>query len=261
MSQVNYCPNQSAVGRRIRPGLPGEHLTWGDDKPPAWREIVGVVADVRQRNLEEDSRPVFYRPYLQGLDQDLNLAVRVRSQADMPHVTEALRKTVLEADPRQPWGQVQSMQQIIYDSESLSLRRPVVRLLGSFGLLGVILATLGLYAVLSYSVTERTREIGIRMALGASRSQVLRQIALDTFRLTSPGAVIGVAAAYWLSSLLPSGHIGWSGSGVFLYGVSRADTVTYVVVAAALGFVSMVATFAPARRAINIDPAVALRCD
>ena len=251
-----FFPNGSAVGRRIRTGL--EHVSSAEDQS-VWREIVGVVADVRQRNLEEDSRPVFYRPYLQGLDEDLSVVVRARSEKDMNQVAALLRKAVREADPQQPWGDVKSMRQIIYKSESLSLRRPVVRLLGSFGLLGAILAMLGLYAVLSYSVSERTREIGIRMALGASRGQVLRQITLDTFRLIAPGAVTGVAAAYGLSALLPSGHIGWSGSGVFLYGVSRADAVTYISVATALGCVSMLAAFTPARRAMRIDPTAALR--
>jgi predicted permease len=243
-----FFPNGSAVGRRIRT----------EDKS-GWREIVGVVEDIRQRNLEEDSRPVFYRPYLQGLDEDLSVAVRARSEADMNQVATSLRKAVREADPQQVWWDVKSMRQIIYDSESLSLRRPVVRLLGSFGLLGAILATLGLYAVLSYSVSERTREIGIRMALGARRSQVLRQITFDTLRLIAPGAMAGVAAAYGLSSLLPAGHIGWSGSGVFLYGVSRGDAVTYVAVAAALGCIAILAALTPARRAISIDPAGALR--
>jgi predicted permease len=243
-----FFPNGSAVGRRIRT----------EDKS-GWREIVGVVEDVRQRNLEEDSRPVFYQPYLQGLDEDLSVAVRARSEADMNQVAASLRKAVREVDPQQPWGKLKSMRQKIYDSESLSLRRPVVRLLGSFGLLGAILATLGLYAVLSYSVSERTREIGIRMALGARRSQVLRQITLDTLRLIAPGAVAGVAAAYGLSSLLPTGHIGWSGSGVFLYGVSRGDAVTYISVAAVLGCIAILAALTPARRAISIDPAGALR--
>jgi predicted permease len=248
MAQM-FFPNTNALGRRIQ--MAGN--------PPVWREIVGVVADVRQRNLEEDSRPVFYRPYLQGLDNSLSVAVRTRSQAEMPQVAASLRKSVREADPQQPWDDVKSMQQIIDNSESLSLRRPVVRLLGAFGLLAVILATAGLYAVLAYSVTERTREIGIRMALGACRGQVLGQVALDTLRLITPGAIIGVASAYWLSCLLPSGHIGWSGSGVLLYGVSRADAITYVTVATALASVSMFASFVPARRAMQVDPAAALR--
>jgi putative ABC transport system permease protein len=149
-------PNGDAVGHRIRM----------EEQSPVWREIVGIAANVRQRNLEEDSRPVFYRAYEQGLDLGVNFAVRVRSRAEMPRVAEALRKTVRDADPQQPWGAVESMRQIIYHSESLSLRRPVVRLLGAFALIALILAGAGLFAVLSQWVAERTREIGIRMAVG-----------------------------------------------------------------------------------------------
>jgi putative ABC transport system permease protein len=121
--------------------------------------------------------------------------------------------------------------------------------------------TRAVYCLLSrsYSVTERTREIGIRMALGASRREVLGQITLDTLRLIAPGAMIGVLGAYWLSSLLPSGHIGWSGSGVFLYGISRLDAVTYLAVPTGLAAVSMFASFVPARRAMLVDPASSLR--
>ena len=246
-----FFPNASPLGRHIRM----VHAI-----QPAWQEIVGVVADVRQRNLEEDSRPVFYQPFLQITSLDtFSIVARVPSDADMPRVAGLLRKAVRDAAPHQEWWEVKSMHQLIYDSESLSLRRPVVRLLGSFGVLGAILAMLGLYAVLSYSVGERTREIGIRMALGARRSQVLRGIALDTARLIAPGTMIGAGAAYGLSLLLPTGHIGWSGSGVFLYGVSRTDAVTYLSVMAGLGCVAMLAALTPARRAIKIDPAGALR--
>jgi putative ABC transport system permease protein len=97
------------------------------------------------------------------------------------------------------------------------------------------------------------------MALGARRRQVLWQIALDTLHSVAPGAATGMLAAYWLTSLLPSGHIGWSGSGVFLYGVSRADILTYLMVVATLAGVSMFATFVPAKRAMQVDPATALR--
>jgi predicted permease len=242
-------PRGDAVGHRIQT----------DERPAIWREIVGIARDLRQRNLEEDSRPVFYRPYEQGLDFGISMAVRVRSTAEMPRVAEALRKTVLEADPQQPWEAVKSMRQIIYDSESLSLRRPIVRLLGAFALIALLLAVAGLFAVLLHVVAERTREIGIRMAVGAQPAQVLRQIAGDTLRFTAPGALIGAISAYALSGLLPSGHIGWSGSGVFLYGVDRSDLVTYLGVFVWLSCICLAATVIPARRAARVDPSIVLR--
>jgi ABC-type antimicrobial peptide transport system permease subunit len=126
-------------------------------------------------------------------------------------------------------------------------------------LIAPILAGAGLFAVLSHSVAERRREIGIRMAVGARQTQVLRQIAGDTCRFTLPGALIGAVSAYALSALLPTGHIGWSGSGVFLYGVGRSDAVTYFGVFFGQCFISIAATFIPARRAMRVDPSVALR--
>src|SRR5262249_41246151 len=151
-------------------------------------------------------------------------------------------------EPRQPWGEWKSMRQVIYDSESLTLRRPIVAMLGAFGLLALLLASAGLYAVLSFWVTERTREIGIRLALGGQRTQLLRKISRDALHMAAPGVVVGAIGAYELSSLLPSGHIGWSGSGVFLYGVTRMDAITYIVSVLLLGGVSVLATIVPARR-------------
>lgn len=242
-------PNGDAIGHRIQM----------DDSPPVWREIVGVAADVRQRNLEEDSRPVFYHPFDQGPDYDLSLVVRVRSSADMSTTAHSLHDTVFEADPDIAWQPVESMRQVIYDSESLSLRRPVIRLLGAFGVLALLLTAVGMFAVLSYSVMARTREIGIRMAVGADQLQVLRQIVDEMLWFTVPGALVGTIAAYILSELLPSGHIGWTGSGVFLYGINRFDAVTYLSLFALLGFICLAASFLPARRAIHIDPCAALR--
>lgn len=239
----------AAVGARIQM----------EDEPGIWRKVVGMAGDIRQRNLEEDSRPLFYRPYPQGMDSDIALVVRARSESDMGALTRALRKAVAGVEPRQPWGEWKSMRQVIYDSESLTLRRPIVAMLGAFGLLALLLASAGLYAVLSYWVTERTREIGIRLALGGQRTQLLGKIVGDALRMAAPGVAAGAFAAYELGSLLPSGHIGWSGSGVFLYGVTRMDAITYVGAVLILGSVSVLATFVPARRAMRVDPVAALR--
>lgn len=242
-------PNGDAIDRRIEM----------DENPRVWREIVGIAADVRQRNLEEDARPVFYRPFGQGLGNNLTIAARVRSDAEMPQTAGAIERVVMKADPNVAWEPVKSMRQVIYDSESLSLRRPVIRLLGAFGLLALLLTAAGLFAVLSYSVVARTREIAIRMAIGARPAQLLRQIISEMAAFISLGAGVGSVSAYMLSQFLPSGHIGWSGSGIFLYGINRIDAVTYGTVLTLLGVICVVAAFLPARRAMGIDPNAALR--
>jgi predicted permease len=247
------------MARMFFPGGAVGHRIQMEDEPGIWRKVVGVAGDIRQRNLEEDSRPLFYRPYPQGMDLDVALVARARSESDFGALARALRKAVADVEPRQPWGGWKSMRQVIYDSESLTLRRPIVAMLAAFGLMAVLLASAGLYAVLSYLVTGRTREIGIRLALGGQRTHLLRKLLGDALRMAAPGVTAGAVAAYELSSLLPSGHIGWSGSGVFLYGVTRMDTITYVGAVLVLGSVSVLATLVPARRAMRVDPVAALR--
>lgn len=166
-----------------------------EDSPAVWREIVGVVEDVRQRNLDEDSAPIAYRPWDQAPQTDLSLAVRVASSSDIPAVTAKLRSELHTLDKSQVWEQVKTMDRLIDESESVSLRRPIVRLLGTFGIVAVLVAAAGLYGVMSYSVTQRTREIGIRVALGADRSTILTLVLRQTALLASVGIGAGITAS------------------------------------------------------------------
>jgi ABC-type antimicrobial peptide transport system permease subunit len=151
------------------------------------------------------------------------------------------------------------MQQQIHDSESLTLRRPLITLLASFGGLALILAIVGVFGVTSYSVSERTREIGIRVALGAARSAVARLVLRETLAVTFAGLAMGTLGALVLTRFFPTESIGWSGSGIYLYGISRTDALTYGFAAAALTTVAVAAAWVPARRAMHVDPLVALR--
>ena len=151
------------------------------------------------------------------------------------------------------------MPQQIHDSESLTLRRPIITLLASFGTLSLVLALVGVFGVTSYSVTERTREIGIRAALGAAHSEILGLVLRETFAVTLMGLAVGTLCAFALAQFFPTESIGWSGSGVFLYGVSRTDVLTYSCAAALLTSVALAASWLPARRASRLDPMIALR--
>jgi predicted permease len=243
-----FFPNENPLGRRFAFA----------DSPLTWREIVGVVSNVRQRNLDEDSQPIAYLPLAQTLPRDLHLAIRVRASADMGSVARGLSNWLRPLDQDLFWEQG-TMLQRIHDSESVSMRRPVVTLLALFGGLALLLALVGVFGVTSFSVAERTREIGIRIALGAARSEVAALVLKETLFLTAAGLASGALAALVLTQLLPAGPLGWSGSGVSLYGVSRTDLLTYSCSSILLGFVALSACYIPARRAMRVDPLVALR--
>jgi predicted permease len=244
-----YFPGETPLGKRIRM----------EDSPLVWREIVGVIGDVKQRNLDEDSAPIAYRPWNQAPPHELSLAVRVVAPADIPDVAKKLHDRLWSLDKTQVWGPTKTMKQLINRSESVSLRRPIVKLLGFFGILAAIIAAIGIYGLVSYSVTQRTSEIGVRVALGADRSAILALVLRQGALLTATGLGLGVTAAVGLTQLLPAGHIGWTGAAVNLYGVSRTDFLTYAGFSAFLGFVALLACYIPARRAARVDPMVALR--
>jgi ABC-type antimicrobial peptide transport system permease subunit len=135
----------------------------------------------------------------------------------------------------------------------------MVALLASFGTLAIVLVIVGIFGVTAYSVAERTREIGIRVALGAARGEIAGMVLRESLAVASFGLAIGGFCAFAMSRFFPTEGIGWSGSGIFLYGVSRTDSVTYLLAAAMLTSVALAACWLPARRAAKVDPMVALR--
>ena len=235
----------------------GYHIAMAGS-PSVWQEIVGVVSDFRQRNPEEDFRPLAYFPLAQTLPGRWSMAIRVRSSADLRNAAQSLGNWLRPVDEQLYW-QLGTMQLQIYNSESLTLRRPVVTLVASFGGLALMLAVVGVFGVTSYSVTERTREIGIRVALGAARGGIAGLVLRETFLVALAGIATGTFGAFALTRFFPTQGIGWSGSGVFLYGVSRTDALTYGSAAGLLALVALAASWIPARRATRVDPIVALR--
>lgn len=233
-----YWPSQSAVGHRIT-------FRWPD---PEWRTIAGVVADVRERGYEPEMKPGVYVPYSQlagSFTPPENLVVRV--SGDPLALAGAVRRIIAGVDPEQPIAAVRTMDDII--DLSVSDRRQQMTLLGAFAGLALLLASIGLYGVLSYAVTQRSREIGLRMALGASASSVVQLIVGRGLTLTGAGLGIGLALAWALTRAMRN----------LLYGVKASDPLTYAGVAALLGTIALVACWIPARRATKIDPIVILR--
>jgi putative ABC transport system permease protein len=235
----------------------GCHLAFADS-PKNWREIVGVVSDFRQRNPEEDLRPLAYFPVAQTLPHRWSMAIRLRAASDMGYVAPRISKWLQAVDPKLYW-ETGSMQEQIHNSESLTLRRPIITLLASFGSLALILVIVGVFGVTSYSVAERTREIGIRCALGAPRRKIAALVFRESLEVMFTGLAVGIFGAFAMAYLLPTEGIGWSGSGIFLYDVSRTDALTYLLATALLTSVVLAASWAPARRAMRVDPIVALR--
>jgi putative ABC transport system permease protein len=190
-----------------------------------------------------------YRPYSQILEHDMYLMVRARSAADAARLETRLRSQLLAIDPSKDWADIRPMREVISRSESMRLRRFILTVLGIFATLAVILAAVGTYGVMAYAVADRTREIGIRVALGATRSNVVNHVLSDTATLTVAGLVAGWVGAWALTRFMTS----------MLFGITATDRVTYCGVAGLLGVVAFVASYVPARRATEVDPLVALR--
>jgi putative ABC transport system permease protein len=228
-----FWPDEDAIGGRLR---------IGED---AWRTVVGVVGDVRHTGLDEEPKPEMFYPYLQSPLSFMTLMVR--STTDEQSLRASIQREIRAVDPDLPVYGIKSMEQLI--SESVSPRRLNMILLTTFAIVALVLAALGIYGVMAYSVSQRTHEIGIRMALGAQRGDVLKMIVGQGMILTLTGIGIGLAASFGLTRLMAS----------LLYGVTATDPLTFIVVALVLGTVALMASFIPARRATRVDPMEALR--
>jgi putative ABC transport system permease protein len=244
---------QDPMGRKFRMGGPDE-LTSPDLKKFPWFTIVGIVGDVKHDSLESETPIEIYVPFAQhsgGHTLNYRMLMVRSATADPLSITSLLRSAVTHVDPDQPIADLQSMDQVV--SDSLGSRRVSMSLLITFAGLALILAVIGIYGVMSYSVTQRTQEIGIRMALGADRKEVMLMIARQAFRLVAIGLAIGIVLAVGLSFGLSRVLAGQ------LFGVKATDPVTFAAVAAVLALVALLASGVPAHRATRINPVQALR--
>jgi putative ABC transport system permease protein len=238
-----FWPGEDALGKRFKIGP-------GDSQRP-WVTIVGVIGDVKEMGLEAPAKAEMFFPYQQLPDMRWNMPrdLAVRTTGDPMSVAAAARQAIWSVDRNQPVSNVRTMNEIL--SEEVARRRIGMTLLAAFAALALALASLGVYGVLSYSVAQRTREIGVRMALGAGRKDVLRMVLADGMRLAAAGVAIGLGAAFALTRLMAG----------LLFGISATDPATFVSIALLLAFVAFVACWVPARRATKVDPMIALRCD
>jgi putative ABC transport system permease protein len=228
-----YWPDEDPIGKRLAVG----------DGP--WRTVVGVVGDVKQAGLDIETRPEMFWPYYQ-LPVGFATFV-VRTNGDPAAMTSGVRRAMQEIDKELPLYDIKPVSEVI--SESVAPHRLNMLLLGIFAGLALVLAAVGLYGVVSYSVSQRTREIGIRVALGASHKSVLALVVGQGVVLTLIGVAIGVGASFFLTKFMSS----------LLFGVSATDPITFAAISLLLIGVSTVASVIPARRAMMVDPMVALR--
>jgi putative ABC transport system permease protein len=234
-----FFPNEDAIGKHIKPGIST------DEDDPAMREIIGVVADVRNRNLTSDWRPGYFLPQAQLPWDQMTMVVKTTS--DPRSLINAIQNEVHAMDQEVPVFNVKTMDE--YISTSVAAPRFNATLLMIFAAVALVLTIVGLYGVMSYSVAQRTNEIGIRMALGAQTRDVLRLIVSQGFKLVLIGLAVGLAGAFALTRVIAS----------LLFGVTTKDPLTFLAVAGLLGFVALLACYIPARRAARLDPLRALR--
>ncbi len=236
-----FFPHQDPIGKHIRPGMGNGY---GPGEPPM-REIVGVIGDVKQRGLGSDSDPEAYAPLAQSPFS--SMFVTARTANDPRSIIPAVRRCVASLNKNVPIYDVMTLDQ--YFAQSVVLPRVVTLLLTAFAGVALLLACVGIYGVISYIVVQRTHEIGIRMALGSQKSDVLRIMIGEGLRPALAGIALGVLIALRLTRLASS----------LLYGITPGDPLTYAAVSLILLFVALLACYIPARRAANVDPMLSLR--
>jgi putative ABC transport system permease protein len=237
-----FYPNEDPIGKRIKRG--------GPNSSRPWKTIVGVVRSVRNQRLDITSLPQAYFPVFQEADEMYNLSFAIRSSGGEPQaLAQSVRTAVLSVDRNQPVYDVKPLGQIVTDS--IALRRLALLLLSVFAAVAVLLAASGIFGVMAYAVTQRTHEIGIRMALGAQTRDVLWLVLRQGLRLIGVGVALGWLAALGLTRLLEK----------LLYSVSATDPLTFGGVAALLVAIALLACYLPARRATKVDPMAALRTE
>jgi len=229
-----FWTSQDPLGKRIKHGAQQNWLT-----------VIGVVGDVRQRRLDLEPYPQIYVPYSDYKHTTMTLAVRIASNPT--GLVAAVRSEVSELDPSLPLFNVMTINQAL--TQSTADRRLTMTLLSLFAALAMALATVGIYGVLSYMVSQRTHEIGVRMALGAQQGDVVKLVVGQGVRLVLVGLSVGWLAALFLARLMSS----------LLFGVTPSDPVIFLVVTMLLFIVTLSACYIPARRAASVDPIAAIR--
>jgi putative ABC transport system permease protein len=242
-------PGQNPIGKLLLLTPPVSLLPPGLAPPgykPQQFTVVGVVSDVHYGSMQENALPTVYASLLQH-DFSLSPSITIRTAGDPALLISSIRDILGQIDKNVPMARVMTMDEIM--SSSVAQPRLETILLGFFGSLALLLAGIGIYGVIAYSVSQRTSEIGIRMALGASRTSVLRMVLKQGIRLTGIGLAIGLVLAFALTRLMSK----------MLYGVSATDPATFAVVLFLLAVIAMLACYLPARRATKVDPMIALR--
>ena len=231
-----YFPNEDSLGKRIR---------LGRQPQSPWLTIIGVVRDVKTEGLDIETKPQMYRSVLQA--SSLLLTLVIHTEGNPSSLAEAVRNEVRAADPDLPVFGIRTMEEVM--ANAVVQRRFAMLLLGMFAVVALALSAVGIYGVISYSVGQRTHEIGVRVALGASSHDVLRLIMAQGMKLTLLGAAVGLAGAFAVTRFLA----------FLMFGISATDPLTFAAITSLLSVVALAACYVPARRAMKVDPVIALR--
>jgi putative ABC transport system permease protein len=233
-----FFPNEDALGRRV---------TFGDptSTSPPWLTIVGIVGDTRRGGLDREPRPEVYYSHSQATDR--RISALIRTAGDPLALGRAAQVQVWAIDPNQPVHSIRSVEEMIADSQAD--RRFTTLLLGLFSVVALALAAIGIYGVMAYSTAQRVQEFGVRMALGARRTDVMTMVVKEGAWIGAAGLLVGIGAALALTQFL---------SGL-LFGVGVRDPVTFVALPIGLLLVTVLATLIPAARAVRVNPVVVLR--